>query len=240
MTSAETDPAEGTGRSGANGRAGAKGTNTDGAAETTEESSKEGQRRPIHFAELAVGTAVIASEQVRGGARAVSGRAAAVLVGLALKTKDRTDRARAVIVGAIDDAERRGRDTISSRRQDAEGLVDTTIDETLAWAQVKVMPKFIDDLVPHLVSDVMPRLIDGALPEIRDRVVPVIIGDLTNDARVQELILNQSRGVLGQLADQLRTNTVRADDRIEAAAQRVVGRNEKGGGSKRLNEIRGV
>jgi hypothetical protein len=103
-----------------------------------------------------------------------------------------------------------------------------------------VLPKFIDDLVPHLISDVMPKLIDGALPDIRDRVVPVIIDDLTTDSRVQELILNQSRGVLGQLADQLRTNTVRADERLEAAARRVVARNDKGTVAKGLNDIRGV
>jgi len=233
MTTAETDP-DGVADA-------AAGTDaSDEAAATEGGSNGASWRSTMHITELAVGTAVIASEQVRGGARAVGGRAAAVFVGLAVKTRERTDRAREMFTVAIDDAERRGRDTIASRRQGASGLVDATIDDALAWAQVKVLPKFIDDLVPHLISDVMPKLIDGALPDIRDRVVPVIIDDLTTDSRVQELILNQSRGVLGQLADQLRTNTVRADERLEAAARRVVARNDKGTVAKGLNDIRGV
>ncbi|HEU0238676.1 MAG TPA: hypothetical protein VFR11_05270 [Micromonosporaceae bacterium] len=233
MTTAETDP-DGVADA-------AVGTDaSDETAATEGGSNGASWRSTMHITELAVGTAVIASEQVRGGARAVGGRAAAVFVGIAVKTRERTDRAREMLTIAIDDAERRGRDTIASRRQGASGLVDATIDDALAWAQVKVLPKFIDDLVPHLISDVMPKLIDGALPDIRDRVVPVIIDDLTTDSRVQELILNQSRGVLGQLADQLRTNTVRADERLEAAARRVVARNDKGTVAKGLNDIRGV
>jgi hypothetical protein len=167
------------------------------------------------------------------------------VLGLAAEAKDRTDRARVRLFEVIDDAERRGQATLDARRVGATYLVDATIDDAMAWAQVKVLPRFIDDLVPYLISDVMPKLIDGALPEIRDRVVPVIIGDLTTDERVQELILAQSRGLLGQIADQLRTNSTRADDRLEAAAHRVVGRNDKGPApkaqtSKGLNEIRGV
>jgi len=250
MINADTDPQgmDGMAPDEAGPAGGAAGVMGDGGpAPDAATATVAGFRRPrINLTRLAVGTAVIASEQVRGGARTVGGRAAAVMLGLAAEAKDRTDRARVRLIEVIDDAERRGQATIDARRDGATFLVDASIDDAMAWAQVKVLPRFIDDLVPYLISDVMPKLIDGALPEIRDRVVPVIIGDLTTDERVQELILAQSRGLLGQIADQLRTNSTRADDRLEAAAHRVVGRNDKGPAakagqtSKGLNEIRGV
>ncbi len=193
----------------------------------------------VKLAQLAVGTVVIAGEQVRGGVRSVGGRTASAMFGLLARAVIQTEQARDKLFEAMDDAERRGRDTLAARRQGAASLVNTTVGDAMSWAQVKVVPQFIDDLVPHLISDVMPRLIDGALPEIRDRVVPVIIEDLTTDSRVEELVMAQSRGVIGQLAEQLRTNSVRADDRLEAAAHRVVGR-DKSATAKGLNEIRGV
>jgi len=193
----------------------------------------------VKLAQLAVGTAVIAGEQVRGGVRSVSGRTASAMFGLLARAVIQTEQARDKLFEVMDDAERRGRETLAARRQGAASLVNTTVGDAMSWAQVKVVPQFIDDLVPHLISDVMPRLIDGALPEIRDRVVPVIIEDLTTDSRVEELVMAQSRGVIGQLAEQLRTNSVRADDRLEAAAHRVVGR-DKNATAKGLNEIRGV
>lgn len=193
----------------------------------------------MKLARLAVGTAVIAGEQVRGGMRSVGGRTAAVMVGLLGRAVIQTGQARDKLFEVMDDAERRGQETLAARQQGAVRLANATFADAMSWAQVKVVPQFVDDLVPHLISDVMPRIIDGALPEIRDRVIPVIIEDLTTDARVQELVLAQSRGVIGQLAEQLRTNSVRADDRLEAAAQRVVGR-DKSATTKGLNEIRGV
>lgn len=193
----------------------------------------------VKLAQLAVGTAVIAGEQVRGGVRSVGGRTASVMVGLLSRAVTQTEQARDRLFEVMDDAERRGRETLAARRQGAVSLVNTTVGDAMSWAQVKVVPQFIDDLVPHLISDVMPRLIDGALPEIRDRVVPVIIEDLTTDSRVEELVMAQSRGVIGQLAEQLRTNSARADDRLEAAAHRVVGR-DKSATAKGINEIRGV
>lgn len=209
------------------------------AATSAAPSTAEPRSTQVKIAQLAVGTAVIAGEQMRGGMRSVGGRTAAAMIGLLSKAVTQTEQARDKLFEVMDDAERRGRETLAARRQGATLLVNTTVEDAMSWAQVKVVPQFVDDLVPHLISDVMPRLIDGALPEIRDRVVPMIIEDLTTDARVQELVLAQSRGVIGQLAEQLRTNSVRADDRLEAAAHRVVGR-DKNATTKGLNEIRGV
>ncbi len=228
-------------RGGARGARVRRGAASDGPADPMGRDQASGGPRStqVKLAQLAVGTAVIAGEQVRGGMRSVSGRTASAMFGLLAKAVVQTEQARDKLFEAMDDAERRGRETLAARRQGAASLVNTTVGDAMSWAQVKVVPQFIDDLVPHLISDVMPRLIDGALPEIRDRVVPVIIEDLTTDSRVEELVMAQSRGVIGQLAEQLRTNSVRADDRLEAAAHRVVGR-DKSATAKGLNEIRGV
>ena len=127
------------------------------------------------------------------------------------------------------------------RKNVATSIIDGTVGGAVGWAQVNVVPQIVDDLVPHLISDVVPRLIDGALPEIKARVIPALIDDLTNDPRVRELILAQSRGVLGQVTEQLRTGTARADDRFEATAHRVFGRNDKSPGTgKGVNEARGA
>jgi hypothetical protein len=176
-----------------------------------------------------VGTGMIAIDQVRGGVRSVGSRASSAAIGFLKRTRDRTDQTRASLRAAVGEADRRGRAGIQGRRTDASALVDGTVSGTLDWVQVNVMPQLVDDLVPHLISDVVPRLIDGALPEITARVIPALIEDMTNDPRIRELILAQSRGVLGQVTEQVRTGTARADDRFEAAAHRVFGRTDKVG-----------
>lgn len=189
------------------------------------------QARP-RVTTVAIGTAMMAADQVRGGVRAVGGRSISAAIGFLDAARERADRTRAKLSAAVDHAERRGRETLDGRRHDASALVDTTVDGALTgvlgWTQTNVMPKLVDGLVPHIISDVMPRLIDGAMPEIKNRVIPVLIDDLTNDPRVRELILAQSRGVLGQVTEQIRTGTTQADDRFEIAAHRVFRRSDKG------------
>jgi hypothetical protein len=197
--------------------------------------------------QVAVGTAVIASEQVRGGVRAVGEKTVDFVVGLLGKTRDQTGRraeqAKNTLRSAIDAADRRGRQTIKGR-PGAASLVDNSVNSAVtsavngavAWAQVNVVP----------------QLVAGALPEIKARVIPALINDLTNDPRMRELMLAQGNGAQsnggpGQATDQLRTGAGRADDRFESTAHRVFGRNEKSGvaakgpvSMKGPNEIRGA
>ena len=194
---------------------------------------------------VAIGTAMMAADQVRDGVRAVGERSLSTATGWLRAARTRSEAAQSRLRAAVDQAERRGRETLGSRRNDASAMVDTRVDGAvsgvLGWAQVNVMPKLVDDLVPHLISDVMPRLIEGAIPEIKNRVIPVLIDDLTNDPRVRELILAQSRGVLGQVTEQIRTGTTQADDRFEIAAHRVFRRSDKGTNSARAtHETRGA
>jgi hypothetical protein len=193
---------------------------------------------------LAVGTAMMAGERVRGDVRAAGDRSLALVVGLLVKTRNeairRTGTATTRVRDVIVEAERRGQESLAGGRQEANALADGAVQSAVAWAQVKVVPQIIDDLVPHIISDVMPRLIDGALPEIKARVIPALLDDLTNDPQIRELILSHSRGVMGQVTEQLRTGTSNADDRFEATAHRLLGRNDKtvAAGSKNANDIR--
>jgi hypothetical protein len=61
------------------------------------------------------------------------------------------------------------------------------------------------------------------MPEIRDHVLPVIIDDLAHDPRVRDLVLEQSKGSMGEAAHNVRSATAQADDRIEHAFRRLVG-----------------
>ena len=181
----------------------------------------------VRLANVAVGTAMIATDQVRDGVRSARVKAVSVATEFVGKARGRTDQTAAKVRTAVGEADQRGRDSIETRRRGVTGLMDSAVGGMVGWAQVNVMPRLVDGLVPHLISDVVPRLIDGALPEIQARVVPVLIDDLTSDPRVRELILAQSRGVLGQVTEQVRTGATRADDRLEVAARRMFGRADK-------------
>jgi len=122
------------------------------------------------------------------------------------------------------EAERLGRTTVAASREDAVAFLRSTVDDGVSWAQVQVVPKIVDGLVPHLVAEVVPRIIDGAMPEIRGRVLPVVIDDLTTDPRVREMVTEQTRGVVGEATDSLRHSTATADDQIESAFRRLIGR----------------
>lgn len=135
------------------------------------------------------------------------------LRGPAIRTRDRVER-------MATEARERGRATVATGRVEALGLVRTTVDDSLAWAQAQAVPRIVDGLVPHLVADVVPRIIDGVLPEIRARVLPIVIEDLANEPRVQNLIAEQSRSAVGDATDQLRASTAAADDRVESAFRR--------------------
>ena len=120
------------------------------------------------------------------------------------------------------DARMRGQITVAAGRADARTFVQSTVDDGIGWAQADAVPRIVDGLVPQLVDEVVPRIIEGVMPEIRARVLPVVIEDLTNEPKLRELILEQSRSVIGDAADQLRTSTASADDRVESAFRRLI------------------
>jgi hypothetical protein len=131
-------------------------------------------------------------------------------------------RYRDAIDRVVSEARKRGGSAMTAGRADASAFVQARVNDGMAWAQNRAVPQIVDGLVPHLVDKVVPRIIDGALPQIREKVMPVIIEDLTNDPQVRELVVEQGRGVVGEAAQQLRTTTATADDRVESAFRRLV------------------
>jgi hypothetical protein len=131
-------------------------------------------------------------------------------------------RYREAIDRVMSEARKRGGSAMTAGRADASAFVHARVNDGMAWAQNRAVPQIVDGLVPHLVDKVIPRIIDGALPQIREKVMPVIIEDLTNDPQVRELVVEQGRGVVGEAAQQLRTTTATADDRVESAFRRLV------------------
>jgi hypothetical protein len=134
------------------------------------------------------------------------------------------ERATAQLAHLVADAERAGRATLRAGRADAVAVLQNSIDDGIDWAEVRVVPRIIDDLVPHLIDEVMPRVIDGAMPAIREQVLPTIIDDLASDPRLRDMVVEQSRGVLGEAAENLREGTASADDRVESIARRLLHR----------------
>ena len=146
-----------------------------------------------------------------------------------------------------------GRPAAETRRR-GPGIVDTaatqawrvargSVDGGVEWLQNRLAPAVVDALVPHLVDSVVPRIIDGTLPHItktvvpqlieavtpylRTRVLPVVIEDLTDDPNLKTLVLEQSRGIVGEATERLRDVTAQADDRVEAVFRRLLLRRER-------------
>jgi hypothetical protein len=147
-------------------------------------------------------------------------------------------RRRAELRRLVELARERGQATMEAGRTEASTFLRASVDDGVTWAEEQavpqvvdglvphlvesVVPQIVDGIVPHLVDTVVPQVIDGVMPEIRAKVLPVIIDDLTNDPRLRELVLEQSRGVVGEAAQQMRSATATADDRVEQAFRRLV------------------
>jgi hypothetical protein len=129
-------------------------------------------------------------------------------------------RSRQLLTRVVSDAKKRGEASVAAGRAEASTFIQTSVTDGIAWAQAKVLPQIIDGMMPYFLNDVMPRVIDGVMPEIRSRVLPVVIDDLTHDPRLRELMLEQSKGAVGEATQHRRATTANADDRVERAFRR--------------------
>ncbi|GAA2396084.1 hypothetical protein Cme02nite_56590 [Catellatospora methionotrophica] len=169
--------------------------------------------------DLAVRTRNRIGEATRGQARRLADATRAALPASPI------DTARDV----VSSAGQRGHDTLVSSRAAASVALRDTVDESLTWVEKTIVPRMMDNLMPYLINSVVPRLVEGAIPEIRRKVIPVVIDDMTRDPRLQELITEQSRGVLANATDELRETSASADDRIESSFRRVFHRHHTNG-----------
>jgi hypothetical protein len=108
--------------------------------------------------------------------------------------------ARARVGEVMEGARRQGRAVVEAGRADAMTLVR----DGMGWVQRRGMPDLIDALLPYL----------------REEVLPVVVEDLMKDPQLRTLVVEESRDVVSQAADQLRDATAEADDRIEGAFRR--------------------
>jgi hypothetical protein len=114
---------------------------------------------------------------------------------------------RRALSSAATSAEASGQAAISEGRAQALAALHQAVNDASAWAQLTVVPKVVDGMVPHLVSTVVPQLIDEAMPQIRTRVVPLIIEDLTSDPRFRKMLRENTREVVAETVEQLRTKS---------------------------------
>jgi hypothetical protein len=120
----------------------------------------------------------------------------------------------------VSDAKKRGEASVAAGRADASAFVQASVKDGIAWARAQVVPQIIDAMLPYFLENVIPRVIDGVMPEIRSRVLPGVIDDLTRDPRLRDLVLEQSKGAVGEATQHLRATTANADDRVERAFRR--------------------
>jgi hypothetical protein len=187
---------------------------------------------PSETFEIGVGLAQQTVNEVRGLARRALGRPtraasrtldwASKQTGIGVNTR-LFGRTRAHFGRVLLEARDAGRATIAAGREDATAFVRSSVADGMAWAETQAVPRIVDSLVPHLVDSVVPRLLDGVMPEIRATVLPAVVDDLTKDPRVRELVMEQSRGVIGEAAEQVRSASAHADNRVEAAFRRLIG-----------------
>ncbi len=191
---------------------------------------------PREHIDLAVGLAVVGGDQARRALAAVArppGRLAAWAASRAGRLPG-TDLMRRPLREArrrweevVADARREGTRTVAAGRAQALRLIGSNVDDVLGWVEADVLPSTIDRIMPYLNAAVVPRVIDGAVPQIRERVLPVIITDLATDPGVRDLMLEQGRGVFGDVAQQVRTSTASADELLEAGLRRLTRRRPK-------------
>jgi hypothetical protein len=180
---------------------------------------------------LALGTAVLTAERLAGRTSASS--PVAIAVGLADQGRKSARSAARKLTSLrikaptldlkqmLHDAGTRGAIAMSRSRRDAEATLRSVMDNSFDWAEQKVVPKVVDELMPQIVNDIVPKILDGVMPEIRTKVIPVIIDDLAHDPKVRTMITEQSQSVMSDATMELRETSAGADDRLEIAFRRL-------------------
>ena len=97
-------------------------------------------------------------------------------------------------------------------------------DAAAEWTERQVVRRVARALTPYLIVELVPEVIDGVLPKIRRDVVPVVIEDLEGDARIRDMVAQQSRGMLTWSVTEVRRASAGADDRVETTLRRLLTR----------------
>jgi hypothetical protein len=185
------------------------------------------------FPRVAFGTVVLARDRIFG--RATADTPIAIALGLAAQGREGAARMLAEVrrrTGvkapslreALHNAGARGAIAMSRGRRDAEAAFRGVMDGSVEWAEKRVVPRVVEDMMPYVVNTVVPQVIDGVMPQVREKVLPVIIDDLSRDPKVRKLITDQSQSAVSDATGELRETSEKADDRVEAAFNRMTRR----------------
>jgi hypothetical protein len=134
---------------------------------------------------------------------------------------DRTRRTAGEADRRYHEAARRGDELIRGVVGDR---AERVLGAAAGWTNRQVVQRVAESMKPYLIDEFVPEVIDGVLPKIRADVVPVVIEDLTNDERIQELVAAQSKDMLSRGVDEARHASAEADDRVEASVRKLLGR----------------
>ena len=118
----------------------------------------------------------------------------------------------------------RGRATVNDAAVRAGRTANAAADAAAGWTERQVVRRVARSMRPYLIAELVPEVIDGVLPKVRTDVVPVVVEDLAGDARIRAMVAQQSRGMLTWSVSEVRRASVGADDRVETALRRLLGR----------------
>jgi len=104
------------------------------------------------------------------------------------------------------------------------GGADRVAGTAAAWADRLIVRRVAESMKPYLIEELVPEVVDGVLPKIRADVVPVVIEDLADDERIQDLVAAQSMDLLSRGVAEARHASADADDRVEAVVRRLLRR----------------
>jgi hypothetical protein len=122
------------------------------------------------------------------------------------------------------EAARRGDLLIRRAVSEVASRAEPAVNAAAGWADRQVVRRVAESMKPYLIEEFVPEVIDGVLPKIRADVVPVVIDNLANDERIQDLVATQSKDVLSRAVAEARHTSAGADDRVEALLRKLLGR----------------
>jgi len=107
---------------------------------------------------------------------------------------------------------------------DASARLGRAADAAAGWTERHLVRRVARSMTPYLIGELAPEVIDGVLPKIRSDVVPVVIDDLAADTQIRAMVAEQSKGMLTWSVTEVRRASADADDRVETALRRLLGR----------------
>lgn len=126
----------------------------------------------------------------------------------------------AILPGLLEAALPQVLDQLAADPAALEPLVDGVVSGVLDSVLEEAIPLAIDGLSAR--PELLTGLIAGIIDPILDTALPVVMEKLEEDPDVvRDLVLGQSTGMAGDMANQVRSRTVSADDLVERIARKV-------------------